>query len=299
MDGFDTSKGFQDIFVSEATKQLLVTEFDADLPFRENVYVLESETIYDDSKIELVPSGHMLGSVQVSVERSDGARFGYSSDFQWPIENVIQVDALVVDSTYGNPESTRRYSQAEAENAFASLLVQKLKNGPVYVLAHRGTLQRALQVISAIIDCPIVGSARLCREVQVYREFGYGIATVLSTETAEAQQALAEGRFLRLYGLGDGFPVDPGAATAITLSAFMSAPDDPVLEYTDRSYRVAMSNHADFEGTVEYIRATGARYVVTDNCRGGHAVELAVEIKSRLGVEAEPSRHGVPREWGV
>lgn len=54
-------------------------------------------------------------------------------------------------------------------------------------------------------------------------------------------------------------------ATTITLSAYMSNPVDPILEYTSRSYRVAMSNHADFEGTLEYVKASGAKFVVTDS----------------------------------
>jgi hypothetical protein len=59
----------------------------------------------------------------------------------------------------------------------------------------------------------------------------------------------------------------------------MSRRDDPVLEYSDTAYRVALSDHADFEGTLEYISATGAKAVVTDNTRGGNAIALALEIQ--------------------
>ena len=83
------------------------------------------------------------------------------------------------------------------------------------------------------------------------------------------------------------------------MSAFMSRKDDPVLEYTDRSYRVALSNHADFNGTLEYVEATGAKFVVTDNTRGGHPLELALAIRARLGIEARPSSQEYTREWGV
>jgi putative mRNA 3-end processing factor len=221
------------------------------------------------------------------------------SDFPWPFENVIQVEALVVDSTYGAPECRREYSQGEAEGRLLTLTFSKLRCGPVHILAHRGTLQRALQVLSGAVDCPILGSPRLCKEAEVYREFGYGIAPLLSTDSDEAREVLGQGRFVRLYGFGDGFPVDLGLGTTITLSAYMARRDDPVLDYTDRSYGVALSNHADFEGTLAYIQATGAKYVITDNTRSGHGVELALEIKSRLGIEAEPSHHVQTREWGV
>jgi putative mRNA 3-end processing factor len=57
--------------------------------------------------------------------------------------------------------------------------------------------------------------------------------------------------------------------------------NDPVLEYSDRAYRVALSNHADFLGTLDYVLATRAKYVVTDNTRG-RGVELAQAISERL-----------------
>ena len=65
------------------------------------------------------------------------------------------------------------------------------------------------------------------------------------------------------------------------------------------SAAVALSNHADFSGTLEYIRATGARYVVTDNTRGGHAAELAQEVTRQLGIPARPSTVAWSREWGL
>jgi len=78
----------------------------------------------------------------------------------------------------------------------------------------------------------------------------------------------------------------------------MARPDDPILEYSDCSFGVALSNHADFVGTLEYIRATKAKYVVTDNTRG-HAAELALEVTARPGIPARPSTTTYSREWGV
>ena len=79
----------------------------------------------------------------------------------------------------------------------------------------------------------------------------------------------------------------------------MTDPRDPVLEFSEHAYRVALSAHADFEGTLEYVRANGATEVVTDNSRGGHGVELAIALKARLGIEARPSSQAVSRCWGI
>jgi putative mRNA 3-end processing factor len=301
MDSFETSKGLQDIYMSDPTQKLLISEFNAELPYRDNIHVLEMGVpcAVGEQHLTLLSSGHMLGAVQVGVRLPDGRRLGYSGDFQWPLPEVLAVDALVLDSTYGSPERTRDYTQEEAAARFLELVLSSLKRGPIHVKAHRGTLQRALQILTGQTDCPLVGSARLCTEVQVYRDHGYSIATISAVASAVGRSALRQGRFIRFYGLAEELPVDPGPGCSITLSAYMAKRNDPIMEYSERSFSVALSNHADFAGTLEYVRATGARYVVTDNTRGGHAVELAQEITSRLGISAEPSTAALSREWGV
>ena len=39
----------------------------------------------------------------------------------------------------------------------------------------------------------------------------------------------------------------------------MNKTNDPVIEYSERGYSVALSNHADFTGTLDYVAATGAK----------------------------------------
>lgn len=299
MGDFDTSKGFQNLYMSEETHRLLVAEFNADLTVRENLFPVRPRTRQKVGAchVTLVPSGHMLGAVQVMVERPDGMRLGYSGDFGWPLEDVIQVDALVVDSTYGSPESIREYSQEEAETRFLELVHAKLKVGSVHVQAHRGTIQRALQLLGANVNVPILCSDRLCKEVEVYQQCGSAVASVIPVRSSDAKAAYASKRFIQLYSKGDRWPVDLLEGVAVTLSAFMARRDDPVLEYSQRAYRVALSNHADFMGTLEYVRATNAKFVITDNTRT-HGIELAMAISDRLGIEARPSTNVQSHEWG-
>jgi putative mRNA 3-end processing factor len=300
MDNFDTSKGSQNILMSEPTRRLLVSEFDADLPYRDNVHALEMGVprAIADHEVTLLQSGHMLGSVQVAVTLPGGMRLGYSGDFRWPLEEVIEVEALVIDSTYGSPDRKRDYTQAMAEERFLNLVLGRIMRGPVYIKAHRGTIQRALQILAGQVNCPLLGSARLCNEIAVYRDHGYAIDTVCLTTSEEGRAHLKSGRFIRFYGTGDEFPVQFTKGSAITLSAYMARRDDPVMEYSDCSFSVALSNHADFVGTLEYIKATKAKYVVTDNTRG-QAAELAQEVTRQLGIPARPSTSTYSREWGV
>jgi putative mRNA 3-end processing factor len=301
MHNFETSKGNQDIYVTPPTRALLIAEFNADLSSRDNVIALPTgETcLVGSSIVRLLSTDHMLGAAQVCVELPDGVRAGYSGDFQWPLNEVISVDVLVLDSTYGSPMSVRRYTQEDAETALLSLAAERLTSGPLLIKAHRGTIHRGLEVLSELASCPMMASRQMCAEIDVYRAHGYPIGEVLSEGTEAADDAIESGRYIRFYGKGDRFPVDPKRGTTIILSGFMTQPDDPVLEFSPRAVRVAMTDHADFDGTLAYVRASGAKLVITDNSRGGHAVELAREIKSRLGIEARPSELVVSHEWGV
>lgn len=300
MDGFETSKGCQEIIASEGTLGLLVAEYDADIPYRSNIRALRAFEKYKvgNSELSLVPSGHMLGSVQVITELENGIRLGYSGDLQWPLDDIIQVDALVLDSTYGLPSSVREFSQGECEERFAQLVHQLIARGPVHIKAHRGTLHRALQIINDEIGCPVIGSHRLSREVIVYRDFGYTIPPLIVHPSDEASVLLRDGYYVRVYGTGDQNPVDYGLGSKVTLSAYFTRPDTPIVEYSERAYGVAISNHADFDDTMEYVRATNAKLVVTDNTRGGRGYRLATEIKRRLRIEAKPSSSVENREWG-
>ena len=300
MQDFERSKGFQDLCMSEATRRLLIAEFNADLEYRVNIIAVAHGDAYEcaGGRLTLLSSGHMLGGVQVRLETPDGRRLGYSSDFHWPVDDVIQVDELVVDSTYGSEASIREYSQEQAETSFLQLVYEKLGSGPVHIKAHRGTVQRALQIMSGNVRAPILASERLCREVGVYQQFGCAVGNLTLASSPAGQDALKGKRYIQLYSKGDREPVDLTEGSKIVLSAFMNKTNDPVIEYSERGYSVALSNHADFSGTLKYVAATGAQYVVTDNTRG-HGVQLAFALRTRLGIEARPSSNIESREWGL
>ena len=240
----------------------------------------------------------MLGAIQVALETPDGRRLGYSGDFHWPIDDVIQVDELVIDGTYGIEASIREYSQEQAETRFLQLVYEKLRKGSVHVTAHRRTVQRALQVLSGNIGVPVIASVRMCREVAVYQQFGCAVGDLMMAASLEGQEVLKGTRYVRLYSKGDRTPVDLKEGAKIVLSAFMNNTNDPVIEYSDRGYSVALSDHADFNGTLEYILATGATFVVTDNTRA-HGVELALAIKHHLGIKVRPSLNLESHEWRI
>jgi putative mRNA 3-end processing factor len=298
LDEFDRSKGYQDILMSDATRDLLIAERNADLPVRGNLKTVQLNESYkfEDIEIQLIDNGHMLGSVQVAVELPGGTRCGYSGDFNWPIDKVISVNELVVDSTYGSPESVRRYSQEEAEVSLLEIVSRGLKFGAVYIKAHRGTLERAINCLNGVFKCPIIVTSQEYKIIEVYQKYGYNLTEVLSIDSEEAEYAINTGRYIKLSGY---YGESPTEATSVVLSAYHSRMNKPYIEYSEKAYAVSLSNHADYEGTLEYVAKTGAEFVITDNCRGGKGVELALSIERELGVNAIASSIIQTHAWGA
>ena len=292
MGDFNKSKGLQDLIMSPETRSLLIAERNAELEYRDNLKSIHSGveyTLEDGSKLSLLPSGHMLGASQVALELPDGVRCGYSGDFSWPLENVIQVDQLVVDSTYGSPASVRRYTQAEAEACLLEVVCQRLRYGSVHIKAHRGTIERVLHILGGNVSVPILASDNLIREIRVYQDHGFAVGELDAVDSVSGISAIKERSYVRLYSKGDGYGNELTEGTTIECSAYMVRTDQPLLQFSNRAYRVALSNHADFEETLAYVEATGAKTIVTDNTRN-HGIDLAIAINAHLaGVSAEPS----------
>ena len=295
MNDFDTSKGQQSLYMSPETYDLILAERNADIGYRSNIYPIDRGTtqVLDDNgiRLSLIPSNHMLGACQTMVELPDGYRIGYSGDFGWPVDNIIEVDELVVDSTYGNPEkSIRRYTQEDAETKLAEIVCERLRHGSVHVQAHPGTIERVIQVLwGAVAQVPILASDKLLSQVKIHQKYGSVAAQPARLDSECGRQAIKERSYIQLYSRGDGFRNEQIEGTRISCSAYMVNGDDPMLMHSERSYSVALSNHADFEETIAYVKATGARKVVTDNTRS-YGVNLAFAIRDRLpGVIAKPS----------
>ena len=300
MGGFKTSKGEQDIFMSPETHSLLDVEYNADIPYRSNIKTIqegESYRLCDKSKLSLCSSNHILGGRQVLLELPSGLRIGYSSDFGFPLENIIKVDQLVVDSSYGHPQSVRPYKQSEAEERLFEIVQERLPHGSIHIKAFRGTIERVLEIVGADINVPILANEKIIKEVEIYQKSGMAMCELTNVNSEAGRSILNEDKYIRLYSKGDNFSNEPKKGTKIVCSAYMVNSDNPVVSYSEESHRVALSNHADFNEVMEYVKATGAEIVITDNTRGrGHS--LADAIKEEIpNIFAQPSTNGTKPNW--
>ena len=260
-------------------------------------YVITDPVTELDFKVRQQYAGHMLGATQCSAELPDGLRVGYSGDFSWPLDRIIQVNQLVVDATYGDPASDRGFSQDEAEERFVELVTEKVNAGKgVEVIARPGVAERALMIVSMheldrAGDVAVIADDVIRHYASVYREYKLPMVSEIIENGTEAQRnAVEHGRYIRFWGSTGGGALLSAQGFRIKLEMTFRGHEEVSKSATTGITTIGISNHANHNQTLEYIEKSGSDIVVTDACRAGFtkAKILADVVKSELGVRSFP-----------
>lgn len=247
---------------------------------------------YGDEKITLAKADHILGAAQVLVEDAGGIRIAYTGDFRIDDTPIIESDVLVVEATYGSP-SCRRAFGVDVRELLVSMVEKRLRGGAVYVFGYYGKVQEVMQLLrNADVSVPFVMPRRMYDVTKVCEQHGMNLGcTALSTE--EDGHELLDGNLpcVAFYHMNTRNHVGLKNAR-ITVSGWEF--NTPCRQVGDREYIVALSDHSDFDGLIEYVKRSHAKQVITDNYRVSHGAVLAKEIRKRLGVSAVP----MPRKAG-
>lgn len=127
--------------------------------------------------IELFPSGHILGSAQIMIEKR-GVRLVYTGDFKlrrgWTAEKaeIRKCDILIMESTFGLP----RYvfpSKQEVEKQIIDFVEETFAQNrtPVILAYTLGKAQEAMKLLgNKGFKLSVHGS--ICKLASVYEEFG-------------------------------------------------------------------------------------------------------------------------------
>jgi putative mRNA 3-end processing factor len=286
---FEPSLGVQDpILMLPATRDLIYAIKGPHLLRRRNLVILEPKRTLEvpHAKVTFLPANHILGSAQVMVETEDGERLGYTGDFYWPIEPLTGLDELVVDATYGNPDYVRDYKEEQVVEELHELIDKLIANGHrVCVKAVAGRLQYVMQQLQPRTRLPFISSKKQCQIARVYRDYGCLADPVLDIHGEEAQRIIAERQpYVGFHHLAEQIP-ETDFDASILVSAYMVPRERPIVQF-GKTYRVALTDHADFNATIAYVEKAAPKLVITDNSRGGDAKTLAEEIRERLKIDA-------------
>ncbi|UCG36881.1 MAG: MBL fold metallo-hydrolase [Candidatus Bathyarchaeota archaeon] len=276
------------VVMTAATRDLINVMKGSRFLKRGNSQVVEyNKTMcFKDEQITLYKVGHILGSAQVLVEDIEGTRILYTGDFRIADTPVIQSDILVIEATYGSPWRTRNFAN-EAESRLVSLVEEGLEQGPVYVFGYHGKLQEVMQILhEARIRTPFVMPERILQITRVHQKHGRRIHRPLFLTKHELQSTLQEETpFVAFYHMSWRRKIDPNNLQVCVSGWEFNV---PCRQIGEREYVVALSDHSDFKGLLEYVRQSKPELVITDNYRAGDAYTLAKQIRTELGIEARP-----------
>ena len=234
--------------------------------------------------LTLLPAGHVRGSAQVLVERR-GERLLYSGDFKLSpsqtaeAAEVPEADTLIVEATFGHP----RYRFPSADyvmQAIEDFCRETLADGrtPVLFAYSLGKAQELLGRLAASA-LPVAVDAATHGICRVYEGLGVSFADYAALDDCDLTGRVVvcpsgARRGLQFARLGR------------TRTAYVSG------WAADRSARYRMgvdaafclSDHADYDELVEYVRQVNPRRVYTIY---GFAGEFAADLCTR-GYDARP-----------
>lgn len=274
-DHIGAAKSSNSIISSDQTGQLL-----------ECAYGVKANRINLPENMILLEAGHMLGSRQLYVEdKKTGTRVVYTGDFTTapsktakPIE-IMGCDSLIIDSTYYGPDFAFGDKEA-AEKKMVEWVKGRLEKGSIVFSAYKmGKAQELISIFNGGGINPIV-SEKVGSISRIYQHNGVDLrySTVADNRENEANfVGITENRnfaaFSAVLARLQGIPVYTAIASGFAKVWKMG---------TDMQF--VISDHADFNQSLDYIEATGAAHVYTY----GASSRLFAENLSEEGYDAEP-----------
>jgi len=247
---------------------------------------------HEEEWITFFRADHILGAAQVLVEDVEGTRIVFTGDFRIDETPVLDADVLVMEATYGSPLCKRSFRE-NVRDLLVSLVEEGLKQGTVYVFGYHGKLQEVMQILhKAGVKAPFVVPERVFHVSKICERHGMRLGRLMLSVEKEAKELL-EGNApcIAFYHMGSKRRVGQGSFR-VYVSGWEF--DSPCREFADKEYVVALSDHSDFDGLIEYVRRSKPKLVITDNFRVGHARTLVKEIRKRFGISAL----ALPKKYG-
>lgn len=294
---FETCMGQYHIYVSKITRDMLEAVTDDTYRGRTQLHTInygEPAEITHDGKADyltLFESKHMLGSSQVFLETHDNLRVLYSGDIS-PDDRPPKCDALVIDSTHGDPRFDRIIDSGSLERRMYDIVNGAIsEKRPVCIHAHRGRLQHIMHRLSepgVVRDSiPFLGGHVDLRMAQIYRKYGYGIRELKNRKSYEGDEIVCGGYpYVEFVASPNATPQEE-RGQAVTLN-MIGGFGRATMGHKDGRHWIASDDHAEFSDILDYVREADPQMVVTDNYRGSYGMELAEQIKTRLGIPTKP-----------
>ena len=239
---------------------------------------------YEEESVTFFHADHILGAAQALVEDAEGTRIVYTGDFRVDGTPVLDADILVMEATYGSPACKRPFNK-NVNNLLVSLVEEGLKHGTVYVFGYHGKIQEVMQILhNAGVKAPFIVPERVFHISKVCEQHGMRIGRLTLFEEREAEEQLKRNSpCIAFYHMGSRSKVGRGGFRVYVSGWEFNS---PCRQIADKEYVIALSDHSDYDGLIQYVRQSKPKLVITDNYRIGYADKLAATIRKLFGISA-------------
>jgi len=264
--------------------------------------------IMNGVKVSLHPAGHIIGSSQIRVEYN-GEVWVVSGDYKTEDDGLsgkfepIQCNTFITESTFGLPIYKWKPQKEIFENIINWIAKNKESGKTSVLLAYSlGKAQRVLQNIKETTQT-IFAHGAIFNTQQTLIDAGWDITPVVRI-TPETPKELLKGSVVIAPPSAHGTswmkkfqPYSVGVC-----SGWMQVRGNARRRNVDAGF--ALSDHADWDGLLQSVKATGAEKVfVTHGFQSAFSrylneegIAIAAEVKTEYGNEDEETPKPEPDE---
>jgi putative mRNA 3-end processing factor len=258
--------------------------------------------------VSLHPAGHIIGSSQVRIEIDDEV-WVVSGDYKTEDDSIsgkfepIRCNTFITESTFGLPIYKWKPQQEIYDNVITWINKNKENGKTSVLLAYSlGKAQRILQAIKETTQT-IFAHGAVFNMQKMLIENGWDLAPV-ERITPETPKELLKGTVVIAPPSADGTTwmkrFNPYAVGIC--SGWMQVRGNARRRNVDAGF--ALSDHADWDGLLQTVKATGAeRVFVTHGFQSAFTrylneenISLAAEVKTQYGNEDEDAAPALTEE---
>lgn len=222
-----------------------------------------------DATVTLHPAGHVLGSCQVRVEAPGRASWVVTGDYKTTAGAAseawepVRADVMLTESTFGLPIYRWAREEAVAAEMNAWWAANAARGRTSMILAYSlGKAQRVLALLDETIG-PVGVHGAVARLNRVYEAGGVRLARWVHADADSAGELKGRGLIVAPPSAAESvwarkFAGSGGIATGMA-SGWMAVRGRRRWRALDRGF--VLSDHADWEGLNEAVRASGATRV--------------------------------------
>jgi putative mRNA 3-end processing factor len=255
-----------------------------------------NETNYINGvRVSLYPAGHIIGSSQIRIEYN-GEVWVFSGDYKTEDDKIsgayepVQCHTFITESTFGLPIYKWK-PQTEIYNDIREWVVQNKKDEKTSVLIaySLGKAQRVMDALKEITDTVYVHGA-IYNMHQIIEKMGYRFLNVIRINSETTKDELSNAVVIAPPS-ADGTPwMKKFLPYRVGIcSGWMQVRGNVRRRNADIGF--ALSDHCDWNGLLNSIKATGAKRVFVT-----HGFQSTVsKYLNEIGIEA----HEVKTQYGV